>query len=434
MDIWIPKNCRELNQHLHNPLFANAYFLMAITAIGSLFGFIFWMIVARYYSPCDVGFATAFISAMGLVAGFSKIGLDIGLIRYIPNEKDKSGLINSCLTITILLSIVLATAFIMSIDLWSSALSVVRENIVFSLCFITFTTVTAILVVQYNIFIAFRKAKFSFIQNTVWMVLKVPLSILLVTAGAFGIFVSWGIAMSIALIISMFVLMPMIHPEYHIVPAIKKRVVYDMFHFSFGNYIAGIFTIVPQTILPLLIVNTLGAEMTAYFYIVWMIAMVLFEISRAATMSLFAEGSHFPDQFRKDIIKCIKFIFILLIPTIIGVFIMGDQILQLFGKEYSENGFELLLILTISSIPVAINQLYITVKRVQMKIKPVIYLSGFVALFTLIVGYGLMVKIGLTGVGYAWVVGNVIVMGVVGLEAAKTILPNIHKSERDVWE
>jgi hypothetical protein len=48
MKIWILKNRGDLKQHLSDPLFKNAYFLMlsSISSAGS--GFFFWVIAARF--------------------------------------------------------------------------------------------------------------------------------------------------------------------------------------------------------------------------------------------------------------------------------------------------------------------------------------------------------------------------------------------------
>ncbi len=50
MKLWLPKNRKQLKQHLNDPLFKNAYFLMlsSVTSAGS--GFFFWLIAARFYS------------------------------------------------------------------------------------------------------------------------------------------------------------------------------------------------------------------------------------------------------------------------------------------------------------------------------------------------------------------------------------------------
>ncbi|HDN74250.1 MAG TPA: lipopolysaccharide biosynthesis protein, partial [Archaeoglobus sp.] len=89
MKIWIPKNKEDLKNHLNDPLFKNAYFLMlsSITSAGS--GFFFWLIAARFYATADIGLASAIISAMGLISMLSLLGFDISLVRFLPEREDK---------------------------------------------------------------------------------------------------------------------------------------------------------------------------------------------------------------------------------------------------------------------------------------------------------------------------------------------------------
>ena len=138
MKIGIPKNRKELKQHLNDPLFKNAYFLMlsSVTSAGS--GFFFWLIAARFYSTENIGLASAIIAAMGLISinlflkrkalttncieesiiketGFlvkvfackkvlaqvlslERKCFDISLVRFLPEREDKQEMINSCLT------------------------------------------------------------------------------------------------------------------------------------------------------------------------------------------------------------------------------------------------------------------------------------------------------------------------------------------------
>jgi len=48
---------------------------MAANAAAALLGFIFWIIVARFYSPEDVGLASAAIAALGLLAAWTAISV-----------------------------------------------------------------------------------------------------------------------------------------------------------------------------------------------------------------------------------------------------------------------------------------------------------------------------------------------------------------------
>ena len=79
-----------LRRHFGIPLYKNAYYLMANTMANSLLGFAFWMVVARFYSPADVGLASALIAAAGLLASISNLGLGFGLIKFLPSAREKA--------------------------------------------------------------------------------------------------------------------------------------------------------------------------------------------------------------------------------------------------------------------------------------------------------------------------------------------------------
>jgi O-antigen/teichoic acid export membrane protein len=420
MEITIPKTKKELKQHIDDPLFKNSYFLIATTVIGSILGFIFWVLAARFYTPHDVGLATAVISAANLLVEFSLLGFNFGITRFLPNEKNKQGMINSCLTITSLFSIVLTVIFILGISMWSPALAFVYENMLFLLFFGIFVVTAALIRLQQTTFVALQSAELSFILNITSSLLKLIFLLLLVAFGVFSIILSWVIAACIALIVSTFLLIPMRVHSYLPIPTIKKKMLKDMFPISFGNYIAENVAIIPNSILPLMIINVLTPEMNAYFFMALAISNILIMVPVAVNNSLFVEGSYAPDKFRNNVIKALKFTFLLIIPMVFGIFIFGDKLMLLFGKTYSENAFYVLCILVLSIVPFTINKLYMTIKNVQLNVKPIIYLNVLISILTVVISYLLMVKIGLVGVAIGYTlaqgIGAVVVLAAVKME------------------
>ncbi len=91
-----------------DPLRRNSMFLIMTNGTSALLGFLFWTVAARLYSPTAVGLGTALVSAASWLAALSGVGLGVGLVRYLPEREDKTGMINSCLTIVSLLAAVLA--------------------------------------------------------------------------------------------------------------------------------------------------------------------------------------------------------------------------------------------------------------------------------------------------------------------------------------
>ncbi len=254
------------------------------------------------------------------------------------------------------------------------------------------------------IFIAKRRAELALVKNTIFSLLKIPLPILFVLFfGTFGIVSSWGIAIGVALAISLFLFLPRVQNGYRPAPRVNLGIIKDIRWYSAGNYFAALFYAAPTFVLPLMIVNLLGAEQNAYFYVAWMIATLLFAIPMAASQSLFAEGSHFEDELGGNVRRSFGFIFLLLIPVMILLFLLGKWLLLLFGASYSANALILLRILVLSSIPFGVNSVYMSILRVRGRIKELVALYGFTALVTLLGSYFIAPTTGIVGVGYVWI-------------------------------
>ena len=418
MNIPIPKNTQELKQHLHDPLFKNAIYLISTTVATSLLGFIFWMIIARYYTSEEVGLGSTIISAMSLLSMLSLLGFNVALIRFLPASNRKKDMINSCFTLSLTASAVITTIFLLGLGVLSPKLLFLRSNLLFALLFITFTCVWSITSLLNSILTAERSTKYVLRKESIFGASKLPIPIFLVSLGAFGIFTSWGIGAVIAVIVGLIFLFRVI-PSYK--PAIKVdvKIINEMLHFSSWSFLASLFNVAPALILPIMITNILTPDTTAYFYISWMIAALLFMIPRQTAQSLFAEGSSFDKRLGVNLTKSLKFISLLLIPSILFILIFGDKLLLLFGSAYSIEGFKLLQILALSTIPFAVNTVYVTVKNIKKQVKAVTLIYGVIAVVTLGGSYLLLESMGLVGVGYAWMVGNVVVAVGVGLVVAK---------------
>jgi O-antigen/teichoic acid export membrane protein len=184
-----------------------------------------------------------------------------------------------------------------------------------------------------------------------------------------------------------------------------------MTKFSLGNYIAGFIGGLPAMVLPILIINSIGAKFSAYFYMDMMIANLLYIIPTATSQSLFAEGSYGEIELKVHLKKAIKIISLLLVPAILVTFLFGNYILLAFGKEYSDEGIILLKLLSISGIFISINTIGGTILNIKIKIKLLILLSliNTTVILSLSVFFIKMNLFGVVGVGIGWIVGHGII-------------------------
>jgi O-antigen/teichoic acid export membrane protein len=403
----IPKNLKELRMHLKDPLFKNSYFILLTSGSISIFGLVFWVIIARFYSPDEVGLASAILSISQLICAFSILGLNYSVIRFFSQRDDRNEMINSCFSLVGISAMIFTIVVLVTLQYWSPTLIILRENYFLLVSFIILTVLYAIFSLQSNVFIAARVMKLSFLQNLIFNLLRTPLPLFFISFGILGIVSSWTVATVIAFLVGSLWLIPKVLPGYRRVPKINKKILKEIMSFSFGNYISGVLGSLPTMIMPLLIVNILDVENAAYFLVAWSITVIISALPGAVTTSLFAEGSSNQEaEFHSNLIKSIKLIFFLLIPIILIIFVFSDKVLLLFGQTYSENATRLLGLFMIGCIPFAINQIYLTIKRVQIDIKPMIYVNLCIAILVISGSYILMKTVGLIGIGIAWIIGQ----------------------------
>lgn len=393
----------SFSRHIKVPLYRNSYFLMANTAITSVLGFAFWIIIARFYNDADVGLASTIITLMGLLATISSLGFDTAFIRFINKSEKPAELINSGLTITGMTSLLIALVFVLGVDLWSPALSSIKDNAIFAAAFIIFTLFLTLSLMLEAIFIAKRNAGFVLYKNTAISLLKIILPFIFVQFfRAFGIISSVGTATSIIVIISLLLFLPRVQSAYKLRIKADLHIIREVWRYSLGNYLANVSSIATTFILLNLIINRSSAEEAAYFYMVWMITGLLFMIPSAISQSLFAEGSHFEDKLDFNIKRAYKLTFMLLIPVITVLLFAGQWLLLVFGAGYSENGAELLRFMSLSGVFIGINSVYYTVLRVQGRIRELIAICAFITIATLTGSYIIIHTAGILGLGYIW--------------------------------
>lgn len=389
-------------------LYRNAGYLMLNSGIFAITGFFFWIVAAKLYPVEAVGISSASISAVGLIAMLSVLGLDYGLIRFLPSAGERANvMINSCFTIGGIVSFVFAIIFLAGLGVWSPALLPIRNNVGYSIAFVFFAMIATQQSFSGQSYIAVRKTGFSLIQGMIAGLLRfVPLVILPAYFERFGIFTSWALALCLAVIVSVLFLLPRVHKGYVSMPTIRKDIVGEMIRFSFANYIANILSMLPQLILPLMVVNLLGAEKNAFYYIGWSMAGIVFMIPQAASLSLLAEASFDEKYIKSQLMRSLKLIFTLLVLAIVILLLSGDKLLLIFGRDYAENATKLLWVLAGSALPLSLNYLYFTIKRVEKEMKSVIWLNAFIAVATLGIACFLLPRMGIIGAGLAWLISQ----------------------------
>jgi O-antigen/teichoic acid export membrane protein len=395
-----------LQSYFSDSLRRNAIFLMLSGGVSALLGFFFWLIAARLYSATEVGLATVIISMMNLFVMISKLGFDFSLIRFLPASNSKHQLINTCLTIAGINSLAVAGVFILGIDIWAPKISIISENWLYIITFMLFTCFAVISQLQGQIFIAFRASHIALFTSIISGA-KILFVIILASFGAFGIFTAMGLP-SILIVAFSIICMMKISGGYRPALKINRNLNAEMIRFSLGNYAIAALSALSTYIIPLIIINVLTADASAYYNIPFSIASILGLIISSTSTALLTEGSYSQYEFKKQCIKAIKFILSFLIPAILILSLFGKIILSWFGAEYTQNSLTLLKLFSISYLPNIVILLYLTVLKVKKNIRAMIITGLVMTLLILGLSYIFLNTLGLNGVGIGFLSAQII--------------------------
>ena len=119
--------------------------------------------------------------------------------------------------------------------------------------------------------------------------------------------------------------------------------------FALTNHASSIILLAGNQLLPILVANIKGVEVTAYFYIAWMIGNMLFQIPIMISQSSFAEASAQPSKIDEIWRRSLKLSYIISLPSALILIISSRYILNLFGSFYAENSTILLIIICLTT-------------------------------------------------------------------------------------
>jgi O-antigen/teichoic acid export membrane protein len=191
-----------------------------------------------------------------------------------------------------------------------------------------------------------------------------------------------------------------------------------MARFSITNYLcSGLFN-ATLSLIPIIVINTLGARANAYSYVGWGAAAPLLAVTTAVATSLFAEGTHKEEALASNVTRSFKMAFCLLLPAVMAILLGGDKLLLLFGKDYSQETTSVLRVVATSALPTIVTAIYLGIAQVQHRLKPLVLVPAAMAVGTLVLSDALAKPLGILGPAVGWTAMH----GVVALAVLPSIL------------
>jgi O-antigen/teichoic acid export membrane protein len=405
MDTAVVPAWRQVRALIRSTMYANSVYLIAANAVNAGFGFLFWTAAARLYTRQEVGLAGGAVAGMNLLVMISILGLDYAIVRFLPHESDAAGVINTALTIGASVALVLGVFFLVGLGVWSPSLQPVRHDAFSAASFIVASMSMTVTGLLNAVFLARMRSGLMLATSAMFGTVKVLLVLGLTTA-ATGLTVlvgAWaGGTVASAAVGLLWFLRRTGGSGYRLRPMVRWSVVRRMTSFASANYLSAVLATAPLYVMPLLVLNLLGPEANAYFYVAASVSGVLAMVPTAVSMTLFAHGSQNNHLPAAQVAEGIRFSLSLLVPAIAAIFLFGGKILLLFGRAYSDAATQLLWLMALATLPMTLNAIYFSLRRVQNRMTDIVISLGWILIVTLGLSAVLLPRMGLIGAGAVW--------------------------------
>lgn len=411
-------------RHLRDPLYVNGLALVANAGLSALLGFAFWMVAARRFNPDALGVGAAVVSAATLAALIGKAGFDAAIIRYAPATDARGArrlLLRSALaSLALTMAVSLAFLAVAAFGLPSLSMLLAPQ---YAAGFVLLALGTAVAWILDAYYIAQQRAIVVLWRNVAFNVVKLGVPVLLVVAWAGrAVPLAWGIGLAASLAIAL-ALLPR-HLRRHVPHASRPEG--RPFGYAMRNYALNLSEFLPGLVLPILVLQQLGAEANARFFLAWTVATVAFLASKAIAQSSFAalvrDGSA-----RAALKKGALLSAIVLAPAMLVFGLLAEPLLGLFGQDYGAEGAALLRLLALSIPFVAVTNLYLSYLKArdaawELTLLPAANLVALLAAMP----FALRL-LGVEGLGLAWLA----IQAASGVYAGARLLAKLRRNTHD---
>lgn len=382
-------------------------------------GYLTWLITARLFDAGEVGIASGVVSAMMLCVQVSLFGIGAAVIKIYPEHiTSPRKLVNTAINMVAISSLAIAVLFLVFARSFFNELNIVTAIPLYAGLFLAINIFGAVNVLMDHISIAIKRGDQVLTRNVLFGVTTVVgvavLPLITQSTTSITIVTAWVAAGFMACLLGTVQIYRSI-PGFRFNPSISVSKTKQLIGIGLPNYLLTLAERAPNWILPIIITEMLSPVENARWYVVWMMAWVVFLVPISIGQNLFAEIAENPDEFRQPFLLSMR-------NSLIGggiaavlVILFAKLILSLMGEAYAIAGATPLRILTMAILPITINQLYYSVCRGTQRLRE----ATVTALVSGAIGIAAAtyagMSYGLNGMAVGWLITQTVVAVWAGL-------------------
>ncbi len=349
-----PRGLRDRLQDLRSDrMLVNSVLLLTTTALMAAAGAVFWVVAARLHPPEVVGVAGSLVASADALALFAQLGLNIALVRTMQTSSRPAGDVLTAAAVVGTAGGTFALAFALLLPLTSPSIHGVLDSPLLVALFCVLVAATAVNVLSDNVFLAVDRVRSYLVLNGVLLgAAKLTLPFLLAGAGALGLYGSVGGAALLCGLASLWVLLRRLPGPRTFVPSVELR---GARGFAGAGYVTYVLTVLPQMVLPLIVINALGTAEGAFFFVSVQVVALQNAVLLAVGSSMYAESERRPDQRTRAVARGGVTMAVAGVASAVVVVGVAPWLLAVFGPEYADQGSATLRVLALGVLGLGFN-------------------------------------------------------------------------------
>jgi O-antigen/teichoic acid export membrane protein len=419
---------RRWRFNLSDQMLRNSLYLLINSGAQSGLGFVFWIIAARFFSPTAVGLAGSLYTTASFISFFGLMGLNIAFLRYLPVVRQRNKLITAGLVLVASFSGLIAVVYVFLMPVVTPPISFITHSLPLAAGFVILTAGSGLNSLTDAVFIAAGKANYNaVIDGVIGGAIKIIALVALVGGGAYAIFGAAAGGLASGAVTALLLMTRMFHwrPQF----GDWGELLGPILRFSSVNYVGSVFSLLPALVVPLIVIDRIGKTGNAYYYIAFQLANLIYQAAYSVEQAFLVEGATEVVISRPVLMRSIRVLLALCIPSFLGVILFGHQLLAAFGSSYSTNAEGILIPLTVAVIPIAANNWFLTVLRLSNKLKAIVW-SNVVYAVGIMGPAWVLAPHGLIALALAWPIGTSAAATVSGVAAMGAIRRNRSSANR----
>jgi O-antigen/teichoic acid export membrane protein len=421
LDLW--SKLRAVIQN-HTILVKNSGAMAIGSGTGAIFGFVYWLLAARWLPPEVIGTASGLLSLMGFIGLLGDAGLGTllaGEIIRCPGRE--RGLISAALVAAFLLSLGTGTAILV---LSEQVFHLLASRPLVDPYLILGFGITGLSLVIDQAWLGMLESNFRMIRQFIFAVLK--LGFLVIATIWFSdisvIIGSWVAPLLISIVVGELLMRRhnktfFYRPDFALLFSLRDKVV--------GHYRLDIGIMAPSILLPYLVMVVLSPSANAVFTMLWMIVGVASIFPSTLATVLFPTIQAEPHQYRIRMILSLSVSLVYAMAFGIFIFFFSTDILRVFNPTYTVIGDGHLRMLGFGMIGLVVKFHIAAAARLDNRMRDAsvsVFLAALFELASVAIGahFG-----GIEGLTWAWMIATL-------TEAGVLLLVNpVYQRTGEVW-